>query len=104
MCLLQPKKRNKSNAIEKVCEEEQNRIRQKVHEFWFRREVPNLSKVTRAINEDPALGTYARTTLYRILLELKFKFTSKHRNSALIEKDYIVCWRHNYLNKLAQYT
>ena len=53
-----PKKRNKSNAIGKVCDEEQNRIRQKVHEFWFRREVPNLSKVTTAINKDSATTTH----------------------------------------------
>ncbi|XP_017797833.1 PREDICTED: uncharacterized protein LOC108578925 [Habropoda laboriosa] len=96
-------KRKRRNAIQKLSDEEKHRIRQKVHDFWFRREVPNLNKMLRAVNADPALNTYGRTTLHTILRKLNFQFKAKSRNSALMEKDYIVLWRHKYLSKLAQY-
>ena len=97
------KKRNKKSIMQKLSEQEKTGIRHKVHEFWSRREVPNLNKVLSAVNADPELGTYVRTTFHRILHDLRFKFTAIHRNSALMEQEYIVLWRHNYLIKLSQY-
>ena len=97
------KKRRKLSAIQKLYEEEKNRIRHKVHEFWFRREIPNLNKILLAVNADPTFGKFTKTTLYKILRDLEFSFSTKQRNSGLIDKEYIVLWRQTYLRKMAQY-
>lgn len=39
----------------KVDDFERNVIRRKVHDFWFRKEIPTLNKILMAVNENPDL-------------------------------------------------
>ncbi|XP_026670214.1 uncharacterized protein LOC113464471 [Ceratina calcarata] len=41
--------------------------------------------------------------MYRVLKRLQFKFMTRRRNSALIDKDNIVAWRQQYLSNIAEY-
>ena len=71
-----------STIIEKIEDFDKNAIRQKIHRFWYRHEIPTLNKVLVAINEDSSLPTLSRTGLYRLLGNLNFEFTKRQRNSA----------------------
>lgn len=46
------KKKIRPIIIEKVNNFDKNAIRQKIHSFWFNREVPTIAKMLTAINED----------------------------------------------------
>lgn len=49
-------------VTEKVDDFDQNAIRQKVHEFWHRQEIPTLKKILTAVNEDSTLPDFSETT------------------------------------------
>jgi len=46
---------------QKIDDYERDAIRRKVHEFWFRKQLPTLNKILTAVNEDPDLNTYNST-------------------------------------------
>ena len=52
------KKKQRLTIIEKIEDFDKNAIRQKIHGFWYRHEIPTLSKVLVAINEDSSLQLY----------------------------------------------
>uniref|UniRef100_A0A2S2P486 Uncharacterized protein n=2 Tax=Schizaphis graminum TaxID=13262 RepID=A0A2S2P486_SCHGA len=62
-----------------------NAIRRKVHQFWFRREIPTLDKILCAINEDVDWPNFSRTTLHKLLKCMDFEFIKRGRNSAMSE-------------------
>ncbi|KAE9522741.1 hypothetical protein AGLY_016850 [Aphis glycines] len=82
------KKKVRPTIIDKVDDFDKNAIRQKIHSFWFNREVPTISKMLAAINEDETLPICVR---------------KKCRNSVLLERDDLVVWRQKYLKKIKQY-
>jgi len=84
-------------VTEKVDDFDQDAIRKKVHEFWHRREIPTLKKILTAVNKDTTLPNFSETSLRRLLKHLNFEYVRKSRNSALIERIDIVCWRRWYL-------
>lgn len=96
-----PKK--KSNLIASVDEFDKSCIRKKVHEFYLRGEIPNLNKILEAVNSDEMLPNFSRTSLWRLLRHLKFKYVKKKRNSALIERHDIVLWRIKYLKQIKKF-
>jgi len=61
-------------VTEKVDDFDQNAIRQKVHEFWHRREIPTLKKILTTVNEDSTLPDFSETTLRRLLKHLNFEY------------------------------
>jgi len=75
----------------------------KVHEFWFRKQLPTLNKILVAVNEDPDLHTYKRSTLQLIIRDLNFVYVKRSRNSALIEREDIVLWRTKYIEDICKY-
>lgn len=97
--------RIKKNAIDKIDNFQKSALRCKIHEFWFKGEVPTLKKIQLSINEDPKLPNLKRTTLYRVLKDLNFEYTKTkdHTNFVLIERDNIVKWRRNYLKSIQNY-
>jgi len=97
------KNKIRSTVTEKIDEFDKNAIRQKIHGFWFRREIPTLQKILTAINDDPILPNLKRTCLRKILKYLSFVYTKKTRNSALTERSELVCWRQRYLEKIKFY-
>ncbi|XP_060855056.1 uncharacterized protein LOC132932705 [Metopolophium dirhodum] len=57
------KKRNKKCLFEKIDDLDRNGLRQKVHSFWMKKELPTLDKILVAVNEDPAFPNFKRTSL-----------------------------------------
>ncbi|XP_008181501.1 uncharacterized protein LOC103307625 [Acyrthosiphon pisum] len=55
------------------------------------------------MNEDEKLPNFSRSSLRRILKHLNYEYLKKNRNSALIERNDIVCWRRKYLESLKHY-
>ncbi|KAF0761570.1 DDE 3 domain-containing protein [Aphis craccivora] len=88
---------------EKIDDFERDAIRRKVHEFWFRKQLPTLDKILIAVNEDPDLNTYKRSTLHLIVRDLNFVYVKRGRNSALIEREDIVLWRTKYIEDIRKY-
>lgn len=90
-------------VTDKVDELDQNAIRQKVHQFWHNHQIPTLNTILTAVNEDDSLPNFSKMSLYRVLKHLNFEYVRKSRNSALIERNDIVCWRRNYLETIKNY-
>lgn len=88
---------------EKIDDFDKNAIRQKIHSFWLKREIPTLMKIVHAIDDDPDLPTLSRTSLQRILKELNFEYTKRSRNSALTERGDLVIWRQKYIEDIRRY-
>jgi len=96
-------KRVKPTIIQKVDEFDKNAIRQKIHDFWRKREVPTLTKMLIAINDDETLPDLKRSSFQKLLKDLQFEYLKKNRNSALIERADLISWRRGYLFKLRHY-
>ncbi|XP_008190121.1 uncharacterized protein LOC103311976 [Acyrthosiphon pisum] len=90
-------------VTDKVDEFDQNAIRQKVHQFWHNHQIPTLNKILTAVNEDDSLPSFSKISLHRVLKHLNFEYVRKSRNSVLIERNDIVCWRRNYLETIKNY-
>ncbi|XP_026815523.1 uncharacterized protein LOC113555299 [Rhopalosiphum maidis] len=97
------KKKIRSTVIEKIDDFNKNAIRQKIHSFWFRREIPTLMKVLAVINEDSELPNLSRSGLYRLLADLNFEFTKRNRNSALTERNDLILWRRRFIRDIRRY-
>lgn len=74
-------------------------IMRKVHEFYQRKEFSTLEKLLEILRTDISF-TGGRTTLWRILRELGFKFKKQDGRKFLVEKPEIVMLRHQYLRKI----
>jgi len=95
---LNQKKR--PTVVDKVDDFDKNAIRQKIHAFWFRREIPTLFKILRVVNDDPDLPNLTRTSFQRLLKSMQFEYTKRDRNSALTEREDLVAWRRNYIRDI----
>lgn len=96
------KNKIRPTILEKVDEFSKNAIRQKIHGFWLRKEIPTFNKILVVINEDSSLPTFSKTSFRRILKDLNFEY-NKSRNHALIESGDIVLWRRKYLDSIKHY-
>jgi uncharacterized protein (UPF0147 family) len=52
-------------------------IRRKVHEFYFKNQPPTLSSPLAAVNNDPDIPDFKRTTLYVLLKEMGFVYEKR---------------------------
>lgn len=91
------KARNKKCLFDIIDDLDRNGLRQKVHSFWLRKELPTIDKILRAVNDDPSLPDFKRTTLYSVIKKLDFVFTKRKRFSVLTEREDLLVWRQNYL-------
>ncbi|XP_060854700.1 uncharacterized protein LOC132932367 [Rhopalosiphum padi] len=100
-----PNKTKKFKNIEtKINDFDKSEIRKKIHKFWFDRELPTLDKILKVINnEDSTLPNFSRTSLYRLLKSMEFKYSKRGRNGTLLEKSEIVLWRRKYLKDIKKY-
>lgn len=78
-------------------------IRRKVHEFFFRNEIPTLKKILTAVKSDDDLPDMSENVLHRTLREMNFRHLKRNRKSVLIEKDEIVLWRRKYLDEIIKH-
>lgn len=93
----------RATVSDKVDDFGKNVVRRKVHEFWFRRQIPTLDKILASIHQDPDLPHFSRATLHRLLKDLNFVHSKRGRNSAMIEEEEIVIWRNKYLEQIRKY-
>lgn len=78
-------------------------IRRKVHQFYFDGELPTVAKVTAAINEDSTLPSLSESSVYRLMKKLNFNHVKRSRRSILLDRPDLQTWRHQYLQRIADY-
>lgn len=97
------KTRSKKSLFDKIDDLGRNALHQKVHGFWMKKELPTFDKILEAVNSDPALPDFKRTTLYTTIKKLDFVFTKRKRCSVLTEREDLLVWRQNYLYDIRKY-
>lgn len=80
-----------------------NGIRRKIHEFFYKKEIPNLNKILQEVRDDPDLPHVGRTKLWQVLKELNFRWEKSDRKSLLIDREEIICWRRKYLRSIRKF-
>lgn len=96
-------KKKRQTVVDKVDDFDKNAIRQKIHAFWFRREIPTLLKIIQVVNDDPDLPNLSRSSFHRLLKSMQFEYTKRDRNSALTEREDLVAWRRSYISDIRRY-
>lgn len=82
----------------------ESQVRNLVHRDFFMKNVPpTLKKVHDAIRNDPVLPNISLSGLHKILLRIGFVYTSRKRNSLLMERPDITEWRHKYLRAIKKH-
>ncbi|KAK7590194.1 hypothetical protein V9T40_001807 [Parthenolecanium corni] len=74
-----------------------------LHDFYLAKKLPSLNSILGEITTDETLPNVSRTSLYRILLKLGFKFGRVKRESMLIERSDIIAWRRSFLCDVRRY-
>lgn len=95
--------KNRPTILHKINESDKNAIRKKIHDFWRNREIPTITKMLTAINEDQTLPNIKRSSFQRVLKDLQFEYVKKNRNSALLEREDLITCRRRYLDKIRYY-
>ena len=90
----------KVTRLQKYDSFTQAAIRRKVHMLYREDDLPTLNKVVSIVNEDDDLPTFSKTTMRRLLLDIRFKYIKRKRESLLIDREDIVAWRHRYLHSI----
>jgi len=102
--VVSPKrKRARIQIIETFDEFARNTVRRHVHSIWFRREIPTVNKIHKAVSDDNDLPIVSRTSLFKLLKELQFSYVKRSGNSALSEKSELILWRRRYLRSIRKY-
>jgi len=97
------KKRSKMCLFDKIDDLDRYAFRQKVHSFWLRKKLPTIDKILEAVNDDPALPNYKRTTFYTIIKKLDYVFIKRKKCSVLTEREDLLFWRQNYIYDTRKY-
>lgn len=101
---VEPKtNQNRKRIIDSMSEFDKNAIRRKLHQYFFKSEFPTIDKVLKDVNEDPDLPSFRRSTFYKLLKALNFKYEKRGRKSLLTERDEIVIWRREYLRNIRRF-
>ncbi|CAH2013297.1 unnamed protein product [Acanthoscelides obtectus] len=95
--------KHRKSIVKSLDEADKHAIRRKVHEFFFRNEIPTIDKVLQEVNGDTTLPNFKRSTFHALLKHLNFKWKKRGRNSLLLDREEIVLWRRDYLTKIRKY-
>lgn len=99
-----PRKKNRTTVNDTIDDFIKNAIRQKIHTFWFKRQIPSFHKILKAIKCDTDLPNISQTSLKRALKELNVEyFNTKNQKLGLIEGEEIVLWRRKYISDIRRY-
>jgi len=102
--VISPKRTRVREQITEAFDDfDRNAVRRHVHSIWFRREIPTVDKIHKAVSDDKDLPTVSRTSMFKLLKELKFRYVKRGRNSALTEKTELILWRRRYLRSIRNY-
>ncbi|KAJ8915262.1 hypothetical protein NQ315_014769 [Exocentrus adspersus] len=80
-----------------------NSIRRIVHGFFFSNEIPTLDKILNEIKNHQDLPQMSRSTLYKFMKQINFRYLKRNRKSVMIERDDIVRWRVDYLTSIKKF-
>ena len=95
-----PKKRyNKSRVIVSLDDFDVAAIRRSVHEFYDRKEYPTITKLL-SVLKDKELFCAGRTTLWKLLGKLGFRYKTIDNKKYVYEQPKIILWRHKYLRRM----
>ena len=94
---------HRKGIVTSLDEADKHAIRRKVHEFFFRNEIPTIDKVLEEVNGDTTLPNFKRSTFHKLLKHLNFKWKKRGSNSLLMDREEIVLWRREYLIKIKSY-
>lgn len=78
-------------------------IRRKIHQFYFDGTLPTIVKVMTAINEDNSLPTMSKSSIYKLMKQLKFTYIKRTRKSILLDRPDLQIWRQNYLLRISDF-
>ncbi|CAH1961997.1 unnamed protein product [Acanthoscelides obtectus] len=95
--------KHRKSIVKSLDEADKHAITRKVHEFFFRNEIPTIDKVLQEVNGDTTLPNFKRSTFHALLKHLNFKLKKRGRNSLLLDREEIVLWRRDYLTKIGKY-
>lgn len=96
-----PESRGRKKIV--LDDQTRNAIRREIHSFYFRNEIPSVAKLSKVIEADDTLPNISDKVLRRTLKLMNFRYQTRSRNSALIERNDIVEWRRNYLKQIRQF-
>lgn len=97
------KSSNKTKITEKINEFDKTAIRRKVHSFYLNGKLPTIDNVLLAVNDDDDFRNMSRSSIYRVLRNLKFVKFKTQIHSILTEKRGLICWRRRYLESIRKY-
>lgn len=100
---LPNKKKFRPTINDRISEFDKNAIRQKIHSFWSKHEIPTLKKMVKDLNDDADLPSISRTSFQRVLKELGFENTKLNMENALTEREDIVVCRQKYISDIRRY-
>ncbi|CAI6376625.1 unnamed protein product [Macrosiphum euphorbiae] len=63
----------------------------------------SLDKIYKIVYDDNQLPTVSRSTIFKLLKELKFSYVKRGRNSALTERTKLILWRRRYLRSIRSF-
>ena len=109
--------RESPNAHEKLDEDEENELRQLIHDEMRKCNVsrmneenedvtyPTIASVHKAVMETERFPSWSISTFRNILLGMNIKFQAKSEvdRAVLIEDEYIIEWRKRYLRDIERY-
>ncbi|KAK9736520.1 hypothetical protein QE152_g12392 [Popillia japonica] len=91
-----PKKRSRTTIYDDLDEGQKSAIRRHVHSFFLRNELPTCTKILDVVNADDTLPELKRTTLWKVLKKLGFKWEKRIKSeklpTATWKKDALVNW------------
>ncbi|CAH2006703.1 unnamed protein product [Acanthoscelides obtectus] len=82
--------KHRKSIVKSLDEADKHAIRRKVHEFFFRNEIPTIDKVLQEVNGDTTLPNFKRSTFHALLKHLNFKWKKRGRNSLLLDREEII--------------
>jgi len=94
---------NKGTRLHKFDEVTLSKIRRVIHGLLDGQEggYPTMGKITSAVNADKNLPNFTRTSMYRLVYDLKFSFDTPRRKNTILFDDLAEC-RRKYLRRMRE--
>lgn len=97
------KQRRDMGKSRNVDEADKELIRRKIYDMYSKQMVPTIDSLQKVLTADETNISCSRTTLWRILKTMGFKYRTINKRQVLMESQRLQVWRRNYLNSIQQY-
>ncbi|XP_026754976.2 uncharacterized protein LOC113515043 [Galleria mellonella] len=95
-------KRN-TKIYNKLSNFDKSMIKKKIYNYYLNGKLPRTSSVFDEVNSDKSLPDFTRSTFYRVLKEMGYKFIRRQGETVVTDRDKIIIMRRNYLNKIRKH-